>query len=44
LIGRNAINLNAPMHNSVVLCRSQEPAAAATAVHSALNITERVIA
>ena len=44
LIGRNAINLHAPVHNSVVLYRSQEPAAAATAVRSALNITERVIA
>jgi len=44
LIGRNAINLHAPEHNSVVLYRSQEPAAVATAVRSALNITERVIA
>jgi len=44
LIGRNAINLHAPVHNSVVLYRSQEPAAAATAVRSALNITERVVA
>ena len=41
LIGRNAINMHAPTHNSVVLYRSQEPAAAATAVRSALNITER---
>ena len=42
LIGRNAINLHAPVHNSVVLYRSQEPAAVATAVRGALNITERV--
>ena len=41
LIGRNAINMHAPTHNSVILYRSQEPAAAATAVRSALNITER---
>ena len=33
--------MNAPTHNSVILYRSQEPAAAATAV-AALNITERV--
>jgi hypothetical protein len=44
LIGRNAINLHASEHNSVVLYRSQEPAVAATAVRSALNMTERVIA
>jgi hypothetical protein len=44
LIGRNAINMHAPTHHSVILYRSQEPAAAATAVRSALNITERVIA
>ena len=44
LIGRNAINLHASRHSSVVLYRSQEPAAAATAVRSTLNITERVIA
>jgi multimeric flavodoxin WrbA len=44
LIGRNAINLHAPEHNSAMLYRSQEPVAAATALRSALNITERVIA
>ena len=44
LIGRNAINLHASVRSSAVLYRSQEPAAAATAVRSALNITERVIA
>ena len=37
LIGRNAINLHAPVHNSVVLYRSQEPAAATTAVRSAVE-------
>jgi hypothetical protein len=44
LVGRNAINLHAPRHSSVVLYRSQEPAAAATAVRSTLNITARVSA
>ncbi len=44
LVGRNAINLHVPEHNSVVLYRSQEPVAAATALRSVLNITERVIA
>jgi multimeric flavodoxin WrbA len=42
LIGRNAINLHAPVHDSVVLYRSQEPAAAATVLRGALNFTERV--
>ena len=44
VIGRNAINLHAPAHSSAVIYRSQEPAVAATAVRSAMNITERVIA
>jgi hypothetical protein len=44
LIGRNAINLHAPEHHSVVLYRDQEPAAATTIVRGALHITERVIA
>ena len=44
LIGRNAINMHAPTHNSVILYRSQEPAAAATAVHDVLSFAERVLA
>ena len=42
LVGRNAINLHAPRHCSLVLCRSQEPAAAAAALRGALNFAERV--
>ena len=44
LIGRNAINFHAPRHSSVVLYRSQEPAAAAAALRGALNFSERVSA
>ena len=43
LIGRNAINLHAPRHGSAVFYRSQEPAAAAAALHGALNLAERVL-
>ena len=42
LVGRNAINLHAPKHSSMVLYRSQEPAAAAAALRGALNFAERV--
>lgn len=42
LVGRNAINLHAPAHGSVVIYRSQEPAAVTTALRSVLNFTERV--
>jgi hypothetical protein len=42
LIGRNAINLHATVHSSLVLYRSQEPATVATALRGALNFTERV--
>ncbi len=44
LVGRNAINMHAPRHSSVVLYRSQTPAAAAAALRSALNFAERVLA
>ena len=44
LVGRNAINMHAPKHSSRVLYRSQEPAAAATALRGALNFAERVSA
>ena len=42
LVGRNAINMHAPRHSSVILYRNQEPAAAA--LRSALTFAERVIA
>jgi multimeric flavodoxin WrbA len=42
LIGRSAINMHAPAHNSAVIYRSQEPATAAAALRGALNFTERV--
>ena len=42
LIGRNAINMHAPAHGSVVLYRSQEPAAAAAALRSTPSFTERI--
>jgi multimeric flavodoxin WrbA len=44
LVGRNAINLHAPKHSSVVLYRNQTPAAAADSLRSALNFAERVLA
>ena len=44
LVGRNAINMHAPRHSSVVLYRSQEPAAAAAALRGTLNFAERVSA
>ena len=37
LIGRNAINLHAPVHDSVVLYRSQEPVVATTALRGVLE-------
>jgi hypothetical protein len=42
LIGRNAINLHAPAHSSVVIYRSQEPAAAAAALRGAPSFAERI--
>ena len=42
LIGRNAINLHAPAHSSLVLYRSQEPAAAAAVLHNSWNFAKRV--
>jgi hypothetical protein len=42
LIGRNAINLHAPEHSSMVLYRSQEPAAAAAVLHNSWSFAERV--
>ncbi len=42
LLARNAINLHAPTHNSAIIYRSQEPAAVAAALRSALNFAERV--
>jgi hypothetical protein len=44
LVGRNSINFHAPRHSSVVLYRSQEPAAAAAVLRGALNFSERVSA
>jgi NADPH-dependent FMN reductase len=41
LVGRNAINLHAPAHGSVVLYRNQEPAAVGAALRDALNATGR---
>ena len=41
LVGRNAINLHAPKHSSVVLYRNQTPAAAA--LRGALNFAARVL-
>jgi multimeric flavodoxin WrbA len=42
LVGRNAINMHAPVHNSVVLYRSQEPAVAAAGLRSVFEFTEKV--
>jgi len=42
LIDRNAINLHAREHSSMVLYRSQEPAAATAGLHDARNIAKRV--
>ena len=44
LIGRNAINMHAPTHNSVVLYRSQELAVAAAVLHDSWKFAERVTA
>ena len=42
LIGRNATNLHAPAHNSVVIYRNQEPAAATAALRGAPSFAERI--
>jgi hypothetical protein len=42
LIGRNAINLHAPFHSSLVHYRSQNPAAAAASLRRALESAGRV--
>lgn len=42
LIGRNAINMHAPEHGSVVLYRNQDPATTAATLSSALNFAERM--
>ena len=44
LVGRNAINLHAPKHSSVVLYRNQTPATAAAALRGALDFAQRVTA
>ena len=44
LVGRNAINLHAPRHSSVVLYRNQTPATAAAALRGALDFAQRVTA
>jgi hypothetical protein len=44
LIGRNAINMHAPTHGSVVLYRSQEPAEVAASLRNALIPARRVLA
>jgi hypothetical protein len=42
LIGRNAINLHAPVHSSIVIYRSQEPATAAAALRDVPSFAERI--
>ena len=42
LVGRNAINLHAPVHDSVVIYRSQEPSAAATALAGVYPFEARI--
>lgn len=42
LIARNAINLHAPAHSSVVIYRSQEPAVATTALRDVPSFAERI--
>ena len=44
LIGRNAINLHAPEHESVVLYRSQAPAAAVAGFRSVFDAARKVTA
>lgn len=42
LIGRNAINMHAPWHDSAVVYRNQDPTAAAAVLHNLLHPKERV--
>ena len=42
LVGRNAINMHAPTHDSVVLYRSQEPAVAVAGLRSVFEFTRKV--
>jgi multimeric flavodoxin WrbA len=42
LLGRNAINLHAPTHNSVVIYRGQEQAATEAALRNAVSRVERI--
>ncbi len=42
LVGRNAINLHAPAHDSVVIYRSQEPSAAATVLAGVYPFQARI--
>jgi hypothetical protein len=44
LIGRNAINMYAPAHDSAIVYRNQDPAIAASALRSVCHLTERVSA
>jgi len=44
LIGRNAINLHAPVHGHVVVYRSQEPAAAVAGLYNVLQFSSEASA
>jgi multimeric flavodoxin WrbA len=44
LLGRNATNMHAPMHDSLVIYRNQEAGSAAAALHGILEYSERVSA
>lgn len=44
LIGRNAINLHAPVHGNVVLYRSQEPTAAVASLYNVLQFHSEAMA
>lgn len=44
LIGRNALNMHAPWHDSVIVYRREESAAAAAALAAALATKEKVVA
>ena len=42
LVGRNAINMHAPLHGSLVVYHSQEPAAAATGLRRIFDFSGRI--